>query len=688
MNLRNVRRVFFKELKETMRDRRTMLVMLVVPIFLYPVLMVVVQQLVLIGRRSIEEAPARVAVVGATPAALAFLQRDSALDARGSINLAVDSVETGAMDAVVVLGGEPAPSHPTQDATIYFDASRDHSRRARDVLERRLEEWNDTLLAGRLQAEGLPASFASPVAVADSSVASAERLGGYALGRFLPPLLILMTLLGAFFPAIDLTAGEKERGTLETLLTTPVAAREIVAGKFLTVATTAMATATLNMLSMLLTFQSGVFQLSQATRMNFEIPATTGALVTLLMLPLAVFFAAIALGLAVRAQSFKEAQNQLTPLQFSAIVPMYLPMIPGISLSYTVALVPIGGIAVLFRDLMGGGAETGPALVAVGAMVVYALLALRFAASMFGREDVLFGSGSGAKETQGWRERVASWRTTPRESPRPAEALAFVALVGLLYFYVGPLFRGLGVERGLFAAQWLLIGLPALLFATLGPFRPRSTLALNPPAPRALAGAALIMAGGIPIGWLLGWLQGQWLEVPEDFLETFQRLLMADSPGRFLWLLLLIAVTPAICEELVFRGVLLQGLARELSPTRAIVGSAVIFGAFHLSFETVIRFLPTAWLGLLMGYVVWRTRSLFTSMLMHFINNGTAVVLVTTTGLQTYIFGPSGAPRWLAIGSSAIFLAAGVYLLPRRSTPAARSGALAAPAPVSPAERA
>ena len=224
------------------------------------------------------------------------------------------------------------------------------------------------------------------------------------------------------------------------------------------------------------------------------------------------------------------------------------------------------------------------------------------------------------------------------------------------------------LERGLFAAQWLLLALPAVLFALLGPFRTRGALALRAPTPRALGAATLIIAGGLPVGWVLGYIQGLYLEVPQEYLQTFQKLLSASSPERFAWLILLIAVTPAICEELVFRGVLLQGLARELPMRRAVVGSAVIFGAFHLSFETVIRFLPTAWLGLLMGYVVWHTRSLYTSMLMHFLANGAAVVLVSTTGLQAYIFGPTGTPRWLAVGGAGIALAAGLYLLPRRES--------------------
>src|SRR5690606_40143053 len=111
------------------------------------------------------------------------------------------------------------------------------------------------------------------------------------------------------------------------------------------------------------------------------------------LVPLTVLFAALFLGIALRAQSFKEAQNALTPVQLASMIPIMLPIIPGMPLNYALALVPVGGVALLFREMMTGGAPTGPGLVAVGATAVYAGMALRFAAASFGREEVLFGGG-------------------------------------------------------------------------------------------------------------------------------------------------------------------------------------------------------------------------------------------------------------------------------------------------------
>jgi sodium transport system permease protein len=222
-------------------------------------------------------------------------------------------------------------------------------------------------------------------------------------------------------------------------------------------------------------------------------------------------------------------------------------------------------------------------------------------------------------------------------------------------------------ERGILLSQWLFLAVPTLLLIIAGRYSPRETLAARRPAGRSLVAGLLIMAGGIPIGWLIAWLQGFILEIPVEFLEAMRQLVTADSPGRLLWLLLVVAVTPAICEELVFRGVLLQGFGSRLPMWGSIAASALIFGAFHLSFETAMRFLPTAWLGLLLGYTVWHSRSIFTGMLMHLVNNGFIVVLLYLPALQQRLLDPAGQPPWLVVAVAPAVLYAGLRLLPRRS---------------------
>lgn len=679
MRWKTVRTVLAKELRETVRDRRTLFMMLVLPTLLYPAILVLVQQVAIFGQRQLGAAPAKVAVAGADVGLVRFLDADSSIRVFGAESASVAAVREGRVEAAVLV----APARPgaaadsargtdgPRQARILFDASDDRSRRAQELAGARLDAWGDSLLAVRLRTAGLPADFAAPLAVADSSVATAEEAGGYALGRFLPLILVMMTLLGAFYPAIDMAAGEKERGTLETLLTAPVPAAEIVAGKFAAVAMIGLAAAVANLGSMLLTFQSGIFRFGPATQIKFTLPAGAALLVFLALIPLSVLFAATFLGLAVRAQSFKEAQNALTPAQLGATLPLLVVTLPGIDFTPALAAVPVVGVAMFFRELMAGGAPVLPSVLAVLSTVVYAGVALVFAARAFGREEVLFGGGSGdaAAKGGGWGDRLRGWRAAERGVPLPAEAMVFIAGIALLYFHLGTRLQGTYGEHGLIASQWLLLGGSAVAFAVLGPYDVRKTLAIRPPRPRALLAAALIALGGIPLGWALVWLEMQLFAGGGlQSLTGLQEMLTATDARRALWLLFVAAVTPAVCEELVFRGVLLQSLSREERAWRAVLISAAVFGGFHLSFETALRFLPTAWIGLLMGWVVWHSRSIFASMLMHCINNAFVVVLLWQPAVQKLAFRGEGL-AWPTVAAGAALLALGLRLLPRRDAP-------------------
>jgi sodium transport system permease protein len=687
-----VRLVLIKELRETLRDRRTLMMMVVIPIFLYPALFVVIEQLALLGQRNLKAQVVRVAVVqpAGTPdtGLVRFLSAEPALKVFVADRVAPREVTEGRLDAAVVplppvisVDRRPREAEGSARVRVLYDASRERSQRAHQVVGKRLAAWGDTLLARRLAARGLPPGFAAPLVVSDTSVASAERLGGYTLGRFLPMILILMTILGAFYPAIDLAAGEKERGTLETLLTAPVPAREIVAGKFAAVAAIGFGAAALNLASMLLTFQSGLFQVTRAARLDFRLPTGSILLVLAMMVPLAVLFSALFLGLAVRAQSFKEAQNALTPVYIVSIIPVFLASMPGIEFTPLLALVPVGGVAFLFRELLSGTAPLVPSVLALASTTAYAALALVFAARAFGREEVLFGSGAGGAAAEPWAARLRRWRggsgaPPTGEVPAAAEAAAFIAGVAVLFFYLAPQASAAFGERGIPVATVLLLGLPAVLFARSGPYDWRRTLGLRRPGGRTMLAAAVIALGGIPIGWALGWLELRFMDVPKELFGQLAKLTTAPDPGRMLWLLLIVAVLPGICEELVFRGVLLQSLSARWAGWRAILVSAAVFGAFHLSFETALRFLPTMWIGLLMGYVVWHSRSTFASMSMHALSNGLAVVVISAPpALGRLLMGPGDAPNWLLVGAGPFVIAAGVALLPKR-----REGLLEVPA--------
>jgi sodium transport system permease protein len=239
--------------------------------------------------------------------------------------------------------------------------------------------------------------------------------------------------------------------------------------------------------------------------------------------------------------------------------------------------------------------------------------------------------------------------------------------VAILFLYLGaPLQIRLG-ESGMLAAEWLLLFVPALLFVYGGGFDFRRTLSLVRPTRRGVLGALLLIAGATPAAWFVGWLQTFFLPIPWEILEGLEDLVTADSAGRLIWLLLLLAVTPALCEEVVFRGVLLAG-TRSLDPWRFILLNGALFGAFHLSSQTVIRFLPTASLGIVIAWAVWRTASIWIGVLMHLVNNASIVVLASVPSSRELLSDPEAPPPLWLVPFATIALTLGVRALRAEGT--------------------
>jgi sodium transport system permease protein len=242
-----------------------------------------------------------------------------------------------------------------------------------------------------------------------------------------------------------------------------------------------------------------------------------------------------------------------------------------------------------------------------------------------------------------------------------------VALVAVLYFYgavrlQAPRPEGLG-EVGILVSEVLLLLVPALFFLRVGKFEVVRTFSLRLPTGRGLVAALLIIGGGTPLAWLLAWLQTFVIEIPWEFLEGMSDFLITDSLPRVAWLLLVLALTPAICEEFVFRGILLAGTRGKITFPRVVLFNGMIFGAFHLFSGGVFRFLPTAWLGVLLAWVVFRTGSIWIGSLMHFINNGSIVVLAASPWILERFSDPEQGPPWWLVLGALLSLGLGAMLL-------------------------
>jgi len=401
MNLRNIGCVYRKELTEWLRDRRTLISTVLIPLLLFPLMMVGFSSLAVIMIGKAEKETPKIMVLGGedSPAILEKLRSVDNLEIVPTTDDWKRKISEKEIRAAVEIPknfqaslGQSKP----ETVQIYFYEGEIKSSFGANRVEKFFKDYRDNIIKNRLSARNIPGSILNPFEVKQKNVAPPEKVSGAALGGLLGYMVILLSMTGAIYPAIDLTAGEKERGTMETILSSPISRMDLVLGKFSLVLSASLATAILSLISMGVSFallgKSGAMSSKDAAVMQLHIGLPTVLAVFLMALPLAVLFAAVLLTIALFAKSYKEAQSYLTPMTFIVVIPAVASLMPGVELTPKLALVPILNTSLVCKDIVAGTYHWNSIALIFLSTCVYAAAALFLAVKMFQRESVLFRS--------------------------------------------------------------------------------------------------------------------------------------------------------------------------------------------------------------------------------------------------------------------------------------------------------
>jgi sodium transport system permease protein len=398
MSARNVGIVYRKELLEALRDRRTLISTILVPILLFPILTVGVGFIIAGLIKEADRGPARIMILGGTdsPSIVSSLVKSKSLIVVSKPGNYVDLISNKKIRAAVEIppGLQSGTVTDYPAVKIYMYSGDLKSTAAAKRIEQFFNEYRDNLARDQLAAQKLPASILKPFDIKQQNVVSEEKVAGEAVGGIISYLVIIMCLTGAMYPAMDLTAGEKERATMETILSSPILRTHLVFGKFLVVLTASLVTAVLSVTSM--GVSSWVFQRfqDQSSGSAIHIKIGLGAVLSvfLVALPLAVLFSAALLTIALFAKSYKEAQSYISPLMIVVIVPAVAAMLPGAELTPRLSLVPILNVSLLCKDLITGTYHWNSIALIFLSTCLYGGAAIFIAVRMFHRESVLFRS--------------------------------------------------------------------------------------------------------------------------------------------------------------------------------------------------------------------------------------------------------------------------------------------------------
>jgi len=723
MNWNNVRLIFLREVRDQLRDRRTLFMIAVLPLLLYPALGIgMVQMTVLfteqprtvliLGSRHlpdfctdcaaalgspgiptlldgnrfrsdyfrVAEDAERLRVVtdrnadedaeSLTPRIRRLLRRSDELRAniieresvedensprKRALNRQLSRMMAEARVQVVILvpegfakkletvnrrlsaGSAERPTLPEYDGLIVLRNSADEKsliayRRTKEALH----NWEKAVLKDRLRRARLPEHVASPVAAAHVEVAEEHQISANLWSKLFPALLVIMAVTGAFYPAVDVVAGEKERGTMETLLICPAKRVEIVLGKFFTVMAFSMCTALLNLISMGLTgkYIVSVVGAGATTQMGGLAAPGLAAIfwVILLLIPLAALFSALSLALATFAKSSKEGQYYLTPLLIVTLGMTVFCLSPAVQMEPFYSVMPIVGPTLLLKELLSSTGSSAALLYALPVLVTsvgYSALALWWAIEQFVREDILF------REAERFDLRLWARHLLRDKEPTPsfAEAGFCFVMIMLLQFgamkFMGEVLAGTSssgrstvMMQLLMVQQLVIIATPAVMMGVVLTSNPRRTFRLYWPGWKFLGTACLLAVVLHPLTLELSALLQRWFFLPLPKNVTSQFGIMSDSAQSLGLVLLAFALVPAVCEELAFRGLILSGFEGSRHKWVPIVLSAAAFGLMHMIPQQVFN---AALLGVVLGLLAVRSNSLFPAVAFHVVYNSLAV---------------------------------------------------------------
>ncbi len=380
-----------KELLDTLRDRRTLLMMILVPLILFPA---IIYLTVFIQQTQAAKAAKKVLKMGLIEAERApeFI---ASLEAREDVTLVqgialadtASLIRQDSLDLVLWLKSplQQAQDSMTSAAVVLFHESTDDDKLMKR-MEKLVEAYEDQLLNQRLQRLSLSTETIDPINLIDRNVATKKEIFGKVVGGFLPYIFIIFSFLGCMYPAIDLFTGEKERGTIETILTVPVHRREILTGKMIVVALSGFISALVGMLGLVLSIQFVDLPEVLQTILGEMVRPSTIGLLLLMLIPLGIFFAGILIPLAISANSFKEAQSTISPLNFAVIVPAAIGLMPGIEFNLGTALIPILNVALAAKEIVAGTADPLLLLVVFASLILLSIIGIILSSRSFAKE--------------------------------------------------------------------------------------------------------------------------------------------------------------------------------------------------------------------------------------------------------------------------------------------------------------
>lgn len=609
-----------KEMTEILRDKKTLIIMLVLPLLLYPSILIGMSLGISMIMQSEEEKEHTVGYLledeeYIEPLISLYEQEKEELGARLSFRGASrkeEAVIKEETDAWLYFSKEEQSIQIQLDYTSTSQKS-DYTE---SIMKELVDKYRNALLTKNLEKEGLTEDFLHPVTYEAVDSATLSESMGMNMGGSIGMIVIIMILMGAFYPAVDVTAGEKERGTLETLLTLPVTNFQMITSKFISVSIISCITAVISLLAL----GGSIIFIMLALPGDELVQIPVGAFVNcipvmlLVMVTTALLLTALSMCFCVFAKSTKEANNYMTPVMLVVMLATMMGMFPTVELDYKTALIPIVNVSLLIKQVLAQAMDLSLALITILVNCAYSILIIWILARMYDSEDIMFSDGFRSIRLFQKREDI-------KKGTIPATGDVMISLVVLLLaiIYLGGVISVRNQFIGTVVIQLMIVAVPLALTWYMKS-DVKKLFHLQKPRKKTIAGSILLYIGTYLVMFMLSIVLSKLLP---NHLEGLEMAFDEMMKQPFVLLVLVIAVMPAIGEELLFRGLVFGSMRHKYKVGWAIFFSALLFGAYHTN---LVKLIPTGLLGACFAYIVYKSGSIFISMFLHFTNNFLSVI--------------------------------------------------------------
>ena len=383
--------VIKKELTDTLRDRKTLISAILLPALAMPLIILGVTKLQKNLMDKEQNKQLKVALIGA-PENIVSQFSDSTFLVVENVALAGvnDSIENGSIDALLEFDADFNKKISTLSSgglKLYYKST---NLLVEKRIREKLDNYKAVIMNDRIKQLNISSETLEPLSIVKIDIASSKEQIGKMIGGFIPYIFIILCFTGCMYPALDLITGEKERGTLETLLTVPASRFKILIGKTITIALVGIAAAIMAIAGMFISLkfiddipQDFLNVINDLLGLKFIL------MLFAMLIPLSIFFAGLLSAIVVRASSFKEAQSYVTPLTFVIIIPAMIALMPGVELTWQTAWIPILNIALATKEIIAGTIQSSQYLAVVGSLILLAVLAVFFSLKQFSKETMV-----------------------------------------------------------------------------------------------------------------------------------------------------------------------------------------------------------------------------------------------------------------------------------------------------------